>query len=196
VITDQLAGDLSALPGGVIFSGSIGGWTLIVTTGTTKPLNGTATAAEMHLNVSGTSTSAVATTLNVRFSEDFFGPITNGTFRVDTSGTIDASAGGATNTVTESALFGAANTPFVGAALVTSQVYGPGASSTNQTSGLQTAASYSLTNSIVLTHAAGTGRSSSAAVDIVQNVPDGGFTLSLLGSAMVGLAALRRKFAA
>lgn len=188
--------DMSGVAGSVVWIGSIGNWSVVVTSGTTKPLNGSATAAELHLGVTATSTGGVPSTLTVSFSEDFFGPVSGAMFAVDSSTTIDPGPGNTGESVVATANFDSSNALFGAATVLNSSTFitPPGAQATNLLSAPQTAAVYSLTGTIVISHNAGTGRSTTASVDIVQSVPDGGFTLSLLGGAMVGLAAIRRKF--
>jgi VPDSG-CTERM motif len=184
--------DANGATGGVSWSGALGVWSFIVTSGTTKPVVGSTTLPEMHFSIQATSgLLAAPSSLTLSFSDDSFGP-TNGSFHAAIGGALTSGAG---NGVTYETLVSTTNTEFAGSTLNAVQSFTPISFSGSNNSSPQTlGANYALTQKIVLTHAAGiAGRTSSADAVLLVNVPDGGLTVALLGGAMVGLMGLRRK---
>ena len=70
-VADGSGLDLNPLAGAVTFLGGIGGWTLNVSTGITKPEQGSATDPYLHLNSVNALSKGVGT-LTITFSEDLF----------------------------------------------------------------------------------------------------------------------------
>jgi hypothetical protein len=88
-VTDNEIGpevDLSSTVGAILWSGSIGAWTLDVNTGESKPFLGSATDPMMSLNANASSTAAGGT-LTITLSDTGFGPVTpdTSTFSVNTT---------------------------------------------------------------------------------------------------------------
>lgn len=192
-VGDGSGGDTSLPAGSVGVSTAVGDWTVVVTSGATKTLQGSTTRPDQHLDVRAT-TAGGPTTLTVLFSEDFFGPTTS-SYTVAYSAVLPNTGGGATAAYGAFYSLGntlfATTTPFV----ATPGYSSPGSSSTNLlASPGSLAASFSITNRIQFTSVAGgPSRTSSAAIDVTANVPDGGSTLALLGFAFAGFGFLRRK---
>ncbi|MGE3844592.1 MAG: VPDSG-CTERM sorting domain-containing protein [Vicinamibacterales bacterium] len=189
-INDGDVDDSSGLAGKVRWSGTVGAFFVdISSTGTTKPTLGTATSPVLSLVVDATSTNPGAgKTLTIWFSEVGFGPSGLG---------VEAKINSTQNdgTVSYSTYQGAGNVLFddTGAALTTQGPFGISSFDNTANGGLSTGASpYSLTQKVMLSHVgAGTKTTS---FDAKLSVPDGGWTASLLGIALLGLSQLRRRF--
>src|SRR6185503_20602125 len=73
-VTDQVfgpGGDGNAAPGAVSFSGVINGWNILVSSGVTKPILGSATSPSLDLTWQVTRTSASGgSSLTICFSEN------------------------------------------------------------------------------------------------------------------------------
>jgi hypothetical protein len=169
------------------FSGSVGSFSINITTGITYPTQGTLGSPVMDLssvNVSGGTGS-----LEILFSATGFGP-TAGHFLDEIGGTVNNAGGSIAYSVYENpsdALLGTTN--LVGSL----GPYGSGAfSGTTLSSFLSLSSPYSLTQEINITHAAGGTSSFDANLSVV---PDGGWTVALLGITLGGLGMLRRKMA-
>jgi hypothetical protein len=70
-VQDGLAGDISPVAGVVTFYGAVGGWWLNVSTGVTKPAEGSALDPYLHLNSVNALSQGVGT-LTITFSENGF----------------------------------------------------------------------------------------------------------------------------
>lgn len=201
-VTDGLLGDANPNDGKVTFLGGVGAnWTLLVDTGTSKPLNGSPAHPLMDLNFDE-ATSKGAGTLSVAFFDNKFGP----------SGTLGALASiggtlppGATLTYQTFTRAGDAAPTFssgaldlstlAGWSLLTSQTFpfvGPGGSFSGDASSLGMisggASDYSLVQVITIT----VNSASQTTGNAKLQAPDGGMTLMLLGSSLTALAFLRR----
>lgn len=170
------------------YSGSVGSFSINVTTGITYPTQGTLGSPIMDLssvNVSGGTGS-----LEILFSATGFGP-TNGKFLDEIGGTVNNQGGSISYTAYDSpsnALLAQTNS------LGSLGPFGAGAfSGTTLSSFLSLASAYSLTQVVNITHSAG-GTSSFDAN--LSTVPDGGWTVALLGITLGGLEMLRRKLMA
>ena len=174
-ITDNGVGDSSALTGVVLFAGSIGAFNVTVDTGMSKPVLGSATAPHMDLSFIANSTGPA--NLTITFSDDGF---------TYTGSLTDAFGGTAGNnsTVTNSVLKNGVQ--LIGQGPFTT---GGFAATSSSFVSLLPQDILSLRVNIVTT---GVGGVSSGDKDVFS-APDNGLTVSLLGSAMIGLIALRRK---
>lgn len=192
-ITDDTASDQDYLsdPGfqhtaGIVnFTGSVGSWTLNITTGVSKPAAGSAISPVMTLNSVNASSSAGGT-LTISFSDDFFGPTTANMLAnlgvSFTSGTVSYT----TYSDSANALFGMTT------GLTSVGPLGPGSFNTSSTTSLALPSPYSLTMQVVIAHAANGTTSLAAGFQEGAAVPDGGSAVFLLGLSLVALAAQRR----
>lgn len=186
-IVDGGGSDSSATAGSVVYVGSVGAeWTVNITTGTTKPLQGSAGVPFIAIDTSSTSRSAgIPDSLKIEFSETGFSATTGG-YLIKYGGTV--ATGGSLDSFayadTTDTLFGTGTA--LGSLLGSSGAY-------SSTGGAATpgTAPYSLTLVMVLTHA--TGANTSTPGITLSTVPDGGSTLMLLGSALTAVGFLNRK---
>jgi hypothetical protein len=185
-IFDGGAGDLNSAVGVITFIGSLPAnngvasvWWMNVTTGITKPALGSPVQPEMDL-ASINVNSGGAGLLQIQFSDTGFGPITNGIF--------SAGVGGNTSGhVTYDAYLDATRITSLGP-------FGPGAFNGTTSSAPQTSASYSLTQSVIFSHAYGGVSGLNATLTATASVPEPSMII-LLGIALslVTLLAWRSK---
>jgi hypothetical protein len=171
-IVDQSGGDTNPLPGVVSWSGAIGVWNINIDSGFTKPAIGSATHPQMDLNFSAHSTTGGM--LALIFSDSGF--TASGTGRDALGGTQDNGSVtdyiqvNETNVLTLGPLTGS---PFSGTA-----------------TGGMTLTTEDLLKLIVVINHTGAGLTTG---DKDLTVPDGGSAVALLGIALVGVEALRRR---
>lgn len=181
--------DMSGVPGVVAFVGSLGSWTFTLTTGTTKPAEGSPTDPFLELRDITLTSSAAAGAIEIWFSEVGFGP--TGTTALSS---ID---GATTGQVTFETFKG--TSLFSQATPLASVSFGPGAFSADRTTTLtDVGGPYSLTEKVTITHSGSVGATALKGTLSVggvgaTSVPDGGMTLSLLGLGLLGVAGMRRK---
>ena len=185
-VSDQGAGDLDANTGAIVYSGSIGTFTINVTTGITKPVLGSASQPMLDLN-SIVVTGAAAGSLTIKFSDTDF--ITGGP-SVD----FGTAVGGVTaGSVAFDYFASTTNTNFAADVSIASSgsLSGPFVFSDMNTAAL--AGLYSLTTVATIVHTAG-GQASSFNMTFEQ-VPEAPFAPSLLLGALLvaGRAAYRRR---
>jgi hypothetical protein len=196
IISDGVTStSLTSASGIVVYSNTSfdGAWSVVISTGETKPALGSATTPIFDLNIQATSlTSAATHNLTITFSDNGFGP-TSGNFQAILSGHLVAGTG---QNVTYNTYYdagnvtGATTTPLTSSGAVPPPNYNStvGGGPVNQSL-------YSLTQ-VVTIGGAGTGAGGSYSLDAsLAGVPDGGTTVMLLGAALSGLALLRRKLA-
>ncbi len=179
-IVDQLAGDANVNVGAVTFIGTIGGWTINVTTGTANPPGPLGNASHPFVDLSSVNSfnGVGSSTLTMRFTADNLGPF---------SGTIVNAVGGTLGNT--SASFGVTTAP--GSTTVATQTFTTlGAFSGTTTGAISGPGSSTLTLTAILV-ATGAGQSSFDQ-QVTVPVPDAGMTLALLGSGLTGLALFAR----
>jgi hypothetical protein len=197
LVTDGSGLDSAPISGVVNYSAfGFAGWSASVTTGITKPDQGSQSYPVMHLNTVEASSSA-AGTLTLYFSEWDF---------TSSGGALGflTSLGGfsANGSVLYETYWAAGNVALNQANLASltlstnklgSLTGGPGSFSGDQWGVILSAPSqYTLTQKVVITHAsAGT-----TSLDAHLTVPDGGATLALLGMSLIGICVLKRKMSA
>lgn len=154
LVTDQGVGDLDGLAGAIVFSGTVGGFFINVTTGVTKPVLGTAEDPQLDLNsinVSGPS----GGTLTISFTETDFlsssgssdifsaiGGTTAGNLQYQTFASVSNDAFDLDMLVSDSGIL---TGPFVFSSLTTVAITG----------------TYSLTTVATITHSGSTNQNSS-----------------------------------
>jgi hypothetical protein len=185
-IADGSGFDLNGNAGVVNWQGSLGVWTVNITTGVTKPAQGSALAP--YMDISTYNSSSAAGSLTIWFSEVGFGPNVS-------AASFYASMGGTTTPgITDAAyLYADAGNALFGTG---TQILQLGPFNTAGFSGSSTGmglagTSYSITEKVVL-------RSTGQAVTSFDyeasgsSVPDGGMTITLLGLACGALGFARR----
>jgi hypothetical protein len=173
-----------------------GQWSVVISTGETKPALGSALNPAMDLNVQATSLGAAAplNNLHVSWSDNAFGPF-NAQIQAQLSGHVVTGTG---STVLYNTYYDSANGPVSASGTIAGLQY--------TTSGLLAAPTYAsvqsgvninnsafgLTELLTITSVPGGSYSLDASLN---GIPDGGTTVMLLGAALSGLAILRRKMA-
>ena len=186
-VVDGGVGDSNAAAGAVTWVGTIGVWSVNVSTGITTPVT---TPPYPHLDLNSQDTSTAAGTLTIKWS-DTGNPANNKGMTLNIGGTVES----VTSASLTYRLYGdAGNTALATTTLLgTDGPFGPGAFSQNGHTSVGLGGlgpNFSLTQQIVITHT-GAGTTSFNAES--QVVPDGGTTIALLGGSMLGLGAIRRK---
>jgi hypothetical protein len=178
-VVDGSVGDRNPLPGVVTYVSPVGAnWSLVQATGTTKPQIGSAGFPDMDVN--SVVRSVGAGTLTITWADTSFGP---------SHGSAVATIGGATaGSVSYATYADPANALALAVPLTSQGPFNGGAFSGAAEAALSLGSPYSLTMQAVITHAT-QGISS---FDAELRVPDGGLTIGLLGSAVLGLEGMRR----
>ncbi len=195
--------------GAVTINTSDSQWSVVIATGTSYPPalgQGTASAPVMDLSITATyiGNGVLGNPLTISFGADAFGP-TAGNVIATLTGHVVSGTGnsvGYSTIAASGSVLPTVGTPVIAGTVLTSTTI-PN-SGGNYTSGLVggpiNLSSYSLDQVITLTGnlflGPGTGTGSSYSIDAsLATVPDGGMTLVLLGSALSGLALIKRKLA-
>lgn len=185
-------------PSGVeIINAHDANWSVVIASGISEPpvLGAPASAPVMDLGIQATYIgSGAGNPLTISFANDQFGP-TKGNFIANISG---LSYSGTPNPVNWTLYWAAGaghlptvGTPLPGGVSSTSASFSlTGPIPTLNSGAVNLGNPYSLGEEIVLTGSTGSGYSFDADI---KTVPDGGMTLMFLGSALSGLALLKRK---
>lgn len=189
VISDGGAGDANGAVGAITFVGSLGNYTLNVSTGLSKPVLGSAASAQMDLNSVNTSTGGG--TLVIELTDTDFLPFGVGRLRGHVGGTTRGTASFSVCKNASNAEFDCVNPaaqvnlgPFVGAANNPLAFQGTG-DAPHSALGF-----YSMTLIATITHGAGQGIVTSFDFDI-DNVPEPA-SLALFGLGLLGAGAASR----
>jgi len=189
LVTDNGPGDTNLTMGAITFNGSVGSFTGTFSSGTTKPLNGSAIQPQLSL-VSTDLTTSQGGLLTILFGDTDFGPVPNGAVSAHIGGT----SGGQVSYLT---FLDASNASL---ALTTSLTHQDGLGGAtfdsnfngNTAFGLGT----SLTQKITVTQEAGsvTGLNSTLRITNALVTPDSGSAIALLAGALCALEGIRRRF--
>jgi hypothetical protein len=195
-IADGAGTDLNLAVGAVTFSGAINGWSILVTSGATKPVLGSATDPHLDLTWQVTHTSSAGgANLTICFSENGFNLATPTTMVADIGGT----AGPAGNTVNVRTFYDLGNLELATTTALTTHLF---TSPPNGFSGSDVGGpvgpdpSVAFTIKLVLSQAIGSV--SSGDIDLhTVGVPEGGSMVTFLGTGLLalGVFAARRKVA-
>ena len=171
-----------------------GQWSVVISTGETKPALGSAIAPAMDLNIQATSLGG-GRDLNVSWSDNAFGPFNN-KIGATLSGHVVSGTG---STVLYNTYYDPANGVSTGGTIAggptpytTSGLLAPSTYSSFQGGATINNSAFGLTELLTITSVPGGSYSLDASL---SGVPDGGTTVMLLGAALSGLAILRRKMA-
>jgi hypothetical protein len=170
-------------------------WSVVISTGETKPAIGGVANPVFDLNVQATSLGGAvpANNLVIKFSDNGFGP-TAGNFQGVLSGHVVSGTG---QPVTYNTYYDAGDITGATTTLLTTlgPLPGPGYNGA-ATGGPVNQALYSISQVLTIgVNAVGTPGGSYSLDASLASVPDGGTTVMLLGAALSGLALLRRKIA-
>ena len=195
LVADNSASDSSAAAGFINYqapAGLFAGWSIIVSSGTTKPIIGTATAPELDLNWSITrNANAGVGTLTVCFSENGFN-LTGLAQAVNSSG---GTLGTGANTALIRTYYDTANVELAATSLMTTHNFsGPGAFAANDANN-SVPADPNVAFTIKLDLVQGAGQITSGDIHLRLSVPEGGSMVTFLGTALLalGVFAARRK---
>ena len=171
-----------------------GAWSVVISTGLTKPAQGSAANPFFDLAIQATSLTFSPThNLTITFFGTDFGPAA-GSLQAIMSGHVSAGTGQPVsyNTFYSSLNAGALTTALTASGSLAPPNYNSIVTGAVIPGGLNP---YSITQ-VVTIGGAGTGPGGSYTLDAsLSGVPDGGTTVMLLGAALSGLALLRRKMA-
>ena len=187
-VVDNGPGDMFSAAGAILVETNVGVWNLTISSAITKPLFGSATAPVMDLGVTATSTAAGS--LRFVFSDNGFGPVTNGSTLI---AIVDGQVNGAAATVTYD-VYGDPAPGVVGATTVHIASTGTTALPTTATGSgpLALPAPYSLTQVETFVASGPTAINAGASFSVV--VPEPGIlALGTLGVAVFALGRSRRK---
>ena len=186
-VVDNGPGDMFGATGAILVETNVGVWNLTISSAITKPLFGSATAPVMDLGVTATSTAAGS--LRFVFSDNGFGPVTNGSTLI---AIVDGQVNGAAATVTYDVYGDPANV--VGATTVHIASIGTTPLPTTATGSgpLALSAPFSLTQVETFVASGPTAINADASFSVVVPEP-GVLGLGALGVAVFALARSQRK---
>jgi hypothetical protein len=189
-IADNIAGDTIPAAGAISFSTSAFGYTILVNTSQSKPMVGSATAPQLDLSYTATTAGPAGNVFLYASDTDF---LTGGTFNVTLGGTNSGGDG----SVTGRAWGGTSNTQLVFSPANLIAALGPftaGAFSGTATGAFSpTANPYSLTIGMQIGRT--TAGTSTGDLNVqISAVPEPStWALMLVGPALIGFVAVRRK---
>jgi len=181
-VTDGGAGDLSATPGVVVFSGAVGVFDVNVTTGLSYPLLGTLSQPRLDLNSVNVSSGGTGTLTVKLTTTDYTGPAT-GLATLDTGGTTNGTIEVSSYVDSTNAPFGTTDTTGV------LGVYADGPFSGSTFSGTSVSAPYSATIVATITH---DDPADVTSFDAEYNIVPEPASAALLGLGIFALARRRR----
>lgn len=184
-VSDNGSGDNDSAAGVILFNQIVGIWDIAVSTGRTQPAIGTVGDPAMDLSLTAHSTGSGS--LTIAFYSDEFGPSLNNVLSASLTGILASNA-----TVTYLTFQDETFSTYQFATPLTSQSYtGAGAFNIGPVTAPLASSSYSLLQVLKLDHV---GAGTSINLDGALTAPDGGWTVAMLGSALLAIGLLRRRF--
>ena len=180
-VTDGGMNDANSVAGAVTFVGQVGVFDINVSTGITKPANGSPTAPDIDLNSANSSDSAG--TLTVRFSETDFQGVGPQRLGTNVGGTTQGSVSFSVDIDSGNNLFGSTQQ------IANIGPFGSGAFSGTDSDTFNLIGPYSITQTATITHPDSKDKTTSFDIQTVP-VPA---TLGLLGAGLIGLGAVARR---
>lgn len=178
LIGDNGAGDANPAVGAITFIGSVGNWTINVTTGLASPPGPGHSPSQPSIDLNSVNQFAggAGGTLTIVFTADNLGPI---------SGILNHKTGGTQTGLTSAQFIAGVNGTDVTHQTVTTSPFG-----VSQSGAVSTGTGATISITAVLTAGRGPALTS---FDSEVTVPDAGMTLALLGSGLTGLAFFARR---
>ena len=191
-IADNTLLDSSAVVGQVNFNGSYNGWTILVSSGVTKPVIGSATSPALDLTFQITRGAGSQGTLTVCFSDTDFNMSTPGNFGLSAGGTLGNL--GAPSLVVKS-FYDLGNIALAQTTQLTTHNYNSQGGYSGNDAGGPVGPDGSVSFTIKIDLSEPIGGVASGNIDLHLNVPEGGSMVTFLGTGLLalGIFAARRK---
>ena len=194
VITDNSALDSSLALGQVNYNGTYNGWTILVSSGVSKPFIGSINSPALDLSFQITRSGASQETLSVFFSDNDFNVAAPANFMLAAGGTLGNLGSPGINV---RSYYNLANVPLAATTQLTGHAYNSQGGFSGNDVGGPVPADPSVAFTIRMDLSEAIGGVASGDIDLHISVPEGGSMLTLLGTGFValGLLAARRKSA-
>lgn len=188
VISDNGVGDASPAVGHVNYANpTFFGWNILVSSGVTKPILGSATSPALDLNYFVIRGAGSVGTLTIYFSENGFDLTTVGKLETSAGGTLGSQGSPSVNVRT---YYDLGNTELATTTLLTSHLFtGTGGYSGNDVGG-PVGPDNSVAFTVRLDISLPIGAAASGDTDLHLSVPESGSMITLFGTALLGLGIL------
>jgi len=193
VSTTGLAGSYTAVAssatGAVSFSGGIGVWSTYITSGITKPANGSATQPVMDIDLNASSTAGGS--LWIAFADTGFSDALGGVVATITGHVVSGASESYSFLTYDDTSNSQPTTTVANGSLITTLSGSMPPNANASANGILPSGAPSTLIEIIQISSSG---ATSTSTDVsLSSVPDGGATALLLGAALSGLALLKRK---
>ncbi|NWF55905.1 MAG: PEP-CTERM sorting domain-containing protein [Syntrophaceae bacterium] len=185
-VADNSLQDSNPLVGVVTFIGSIGNWAVNVTTGISKPIIGSASSPQIDFNSVNVTSSGGGNLIFGMVDSGFTGPISGGN-----AGPFTFNVGGTTQGTVSFLAFGniSPGDNFSGITIASLGPFGAGAFSGTTQGGFPAVSPFGIGIVATITHTGNQATSFDASLSVPEPA-----VLILLGSALIGVFALRRRY--